>query len=254
MMNSDAFLHVYCTLIVHHYIMKGGALFDIPVEITIDGYPVDEVDPMYDDELHSNMFYEELYYHLEHTIPGSHGWDVYITERPMHIVVKSDSDNLPARIPDLTFEHVSYNEGRDWNNNNTVNQNPQHITVVKFRVDLVRGEGFSNLSNVPNIGNIVIDRNYTDGITFGSFEEGNRALRLQKDNRFVFEPEALETWLKTSPKNPLTNQLVKRSNVEKGTIRFPIANHTGPRRSKAKSRRGGRRRTTTRKTQRRHRG
>jgi len=48
---------------------------------------------------------------------------------------------------------------------------------------------------------------WNDPITFDPIRSGDEIIRINKDNRFIFERKALEkSWLRKEKKNPLTNQ------------------------------------------------
>jgi hypothetical protein len=57
---------------------------------------------------------------------------------------------------------------------------------------------------------------WNDPITYHPIRSGDEIIRINKDNRFIFERKALEkSWLRKEKKNPLTNQIVTPQQIEK---------------------------------------
>ena len=59
---------------------------------------------------------------------------------------------------------------------------------------------------------------WSDPITMDPIRSGDQIIRINKDNRFIFQKKALEkAWLGREKKNPLTNQRVPPQQIEKFT-------------------------------------
>ena len=57
---------------------------------------------------------------------------------------------------------------------------------------------------------------WSDPITMDPIRSGDQIIRINKDNRFIFQKKALErSWLGKEKKNPLTNQPVTPQQIEK---------------------------------------
>jgi hypothetical protein len=57
---------------------------------------------------------------------------------------------------------------------------------------------------------------WNDPITFDPVRSGDEIIRINKDNRFIFQRKTLErSWAGTVKKNPLTNQPVTPQQIEK---------------------------------------
>ena len=87
-------------------------------------------------------------------------------------------------------------------------------------------EGVNNENNENNnakIINIEVNRNYVDPISQNSFEEGENAIRLQKNDRYVFKPEGIQQWMRIARTNPLTRKKITNKNMQKGKIKFKNA-------------------------------
>jgi len=57
---------------------------------------------------------------------------------------------------------------------------------------------------------------WSDPITMDPIRSGDEIIRINKDNRFIFQRKALEkSWLGKEKKNPLTNQVVTPEQIEK---------------------------------------
>ena len=80
------------------------------------------------------------------------------------------------------------------------------------------------INNIPNIGRIKIDENYVDAITMNTFKEGEKAIRLQKNDRYVFKPIGIKRWVARHGTNPLTRNRVSKANMERGKILFTLPN------------------------------
>jgi len=77
-----------------------------------------------------------------------------------------------------------------------------------------------NVRAAPSIGDITIPRNYVNAISHETFEEGEDAVRLHGDDRYVFKMDAIQEWFKQRRINPLTQQHVYSTNIERGKIKF----------------------------------
>ena len=57
---------------------------------------------------------------------------------------------------------------------------------------------------------------WSDPITMDPIRSGDEIIRINKDNRFIFQRKALErSWVGAVKKNPLTNQVVSPEQIEK---------------------------------------
>jgi hypothetical protein len=57
---------------------------------------------------------------------------------------------------------------------------------------------------------------WSDPITMDPIRSGDQIIRINKDNRFIFQRKALEkSWVGKEKKNPLTNQVVTPQQIEK---------------------------------------
>ena len=57
---------------------------------------------------------------------------------------------------------------------------------------------------------------WSDPITMDPIRSGDKIIRINKDNRFIFQRRALEkSWVEKEKKNPLTNQVVTPQQIEK---------------------------------------
>jgi len=57
---------------------------------------------------------------------------------------------------------------------------------------------------------------WSDPITMDPIRSGDQIIRINKDNRFIFQRKALEkSWVGAVKKNPLTNQVVTPEQIEK---------------------------------------
>ena len=57
---------------------------------------------------------------------------------------------------------------------------------------------------------------WSDPITMDPIRSGDQIIRINKDNRFIFQKKALDkSWVGKEKKNPLTNQVVSPEQIEK---------------------------------------
>lgn len=96
---------------------------------------------------------------------------------------------------------------------------------------------------LPSNTRIEINRNTTDPINTGTFEEGENVVRLNGQSTHIYRPDGLESWwkIRTNKQNPMTGQPATK--VERGKVVFK-----GGRRTRVRKTRRGRKATKRRRS------
>lgn len=91
-----------------------------------------------------------------------------------------------------------------------------------------------NIDAAPHIGDVRLNHEDANAISYEDFKNGDECVRLQEDNRFIFHIDGLKEWFLRSNLNPLTNLPVRQEDIERFTYRKrPHMN--GGRKSKKKA-------------------
>ena len=160
------------------------------------------------------QYYPELFPNLRTEINKEYG-TVFKSDKTFLIFEKHGYKieiNLYHWVPEKGWMH-HYGILQETGDEDTYMGDPNEKDVIAVLSDVYESRKDSSLETLTlkrsEIG-------WSDPITMDPIRSGDEIIRINKDNRFIFQRKALEkSWLGKQKKNPLTNQPVTPQQIEK---------------------------------------
>jgi hypothetical protein len=160
------------------------------------------------------QYYPELFPNVRTEIDKEYG-TVFKSDKTFLIFEKHGYKieiNLYHWIPEKGWMH-HYGVLQETGDEDTYMGDPNEKDVIAVLSDVYESRKDSSLETLTlkrsEIG-------WSDPITMDPIRSGDEIIRINKDNRFIFQRKALErSWTGTVKKNPLTNQPVTPQQIEK---------------------------------------
>jgi hypothetical protein len=167
------------------------------------------------------QYYSELFPNLEILVNKDKGTLFESDKTILHF----ENHLQDSKYIDLEFYHWFPEKGK-WMHHYEILQetgdeddyigDPNEEDVIAILIDVYES------NKVPeSLETLTLKRSeigWSDPITMDPIRSGDQIIRINKDNRFIFQKKALErSWLGKEKKNPLTNQVVTPQQIEKFT-------------------------------------
>ena len=160
------------------------------------------------------QYYPELFPNVRTEIDKEYG-TVFKSDKTFLIFEKHGNKieiNLYHWVPEKGWMH-HYGVLQETGDEDTYMGDPNEKDVIAVLSDVYESRKDSSLESLTlkrsEIG-------WSDPITMDPIRSGDEIIRINKDNRFIFQRRALErSWAGTVKKNPLTNQVVTPQQIEK---------------------------------------
>jgi hypothetical protein len=160
------------------------------------------------------QYYPELFPNVRTEIDKEYG-TVFKSDKTFLIFEKHGNKieiNLYHWVPEKGWMH-HYGVLQETGDEDTYMGDPNEKDVIAVLSDVYESRKDSSLETLTlkrsEIG-------WSDPITMDPIRSGDEIIRINKDNRFIFQRKTLErSWAGTVKKNPLTNQPVTPQQIEK---------------------------------------
>jgi len=160
------------------------------------------------------QYYPELFPNVRTEIDKEYG-TVFKSDKTFLIFEKHGNKieiNLYHWVPEKGWMH-HYGILQETGDEDTYMGDPNEKDVIAVLSDVYESRKDSSLESLTlkrsEIG-------WSDPITMDPIRSGDEIIRINKDNRFIFQRKTLErSWAGTVKKNPLTNQPVTPQQIEK---------------------------------------
>jgi len=160
------------------------------------------------------QYYPELFPNVRTEIDKEYG-TVFKSDKTFLIFEKHGNKieiNLYHWVPEKGWMH-HYGVLQETGDEDTYMGDPNEKDVIAVLSDVYESRKDSSLETLTlkrsEIG-------WSDPITMDPIRSGDEIIRINKDNRFIFQRKTLErSWTGTVKKNPLTNQPVTPQQIEK---------------------------------------
>ena len=171
------------------------------------------------------QYYPELFPNVRTEIDKEYG-TVFKSDKTFLIFEKHGHKieiNLYHWVPEKGWMH-HYGVLQETGDEDTYMGDPNEKDVIAVLSDVYESRKDSSLET------LTIKRSeigWSDPITMDPIRSGDEIIRINKDNRFIFQRKTLErSWAGTVKKNPLTNQPVNPQQIEKFIVN--VTEDAGP--------------------------
>ena len=161
------------------------------------------------------QYYPELFPNVRTEIDKEYG-TVFKSDKTFLIFEKHGNKieiNLYHWVPEKGWMH-HYGILQETGDEDTYMGDPNEKDVIAVLSDVYESKKVSE-----SLESLTLKRSeigWSDPITMDPIRSGDEIIRINKDNRFIFQRKALErSWAGTVKKNPLTNQPVTPQQIEK---------------------------------------
>jgi len=168
-----------------------------------------------------NQYYSELFPNLEILVKKDKGTLFKSDKTLLHF----ENHLQGSKDIDLEFYHWFPEKGKwmhhyeilqETGDEDTYMGDPNEEDVIAILIDVYESNKVSESLETLTLKRSEIG--WSDPITMDPIRSGDQIIRINKDNRFIFQKKALErSWLGKEKKNPLTNQVVTPQQIEKFT-------------------------------------